>query len=939
MISRISVLPRWWTLWTLLPILLAVAACSSANHPATSGTIPASSPSTLVAGAVVDAFVINATVQAFPVSATGAVSGTCIPATPATSPSTCATATTDGGGNYTINLGDYSGAVLLEATGGSYTDTVTGQTVQLPSGLTLSVLLPAVAPGTTSITAQITPLTTIAAQMALQAASQGAPLATASSTATAAVASYLGGLQNLSTTPLLNLLDANCANGASQASEDASLILAGLSELASQYNVSTVALVQAVIEDASDGTLDGALNGVPLSVPQLTGGGSVALATIYGSGLAQSLEASIATFEQSATDACNAQQSSTLEAGLTNPPSSQLGSPEYSYTLQGSLSGFSGSTPVQVTYAVSFACSADSAAPPSVTFPLGSNGSFAEAISGTPSSYAAIDYTNSCGNNQWSLVVVSPPGLNCQATPASGTFSSSEAGNANTAQTSPAISCTTATYTVGGPISGLSTAGLVLVDQGGFNSTPIDVAANQTSFAFTGYVSGDSYEIAVQTQPAGQTCSVTNGTGTVGNANVTTVAVSCQTLSASAETVLWSFNTSGAGGWNPEGWLVQDTSGNLYGTALEGGAQGGGTVFELSPQAGGSYQEATLWGLGACGDGSGPTGGLAIDSSGNIFGATGAGGTVGGNASCSGEGSGTVFELSPQQGGGYQESVLWSFGASDDGVSPFGGVIVDSNGNVYGTTTEGGTYANQCESPAGTVFEVSPGAGNGSAESLLWTFCYVSNSYPNGENPESQLMLDASGNLFGTTVSGGASNSGGTFELSPQSGGGYAFAVLSNAAAQTSSTCIAPAAAEGALVEDSAGNIFGTEVHGGTSNCGSVFELSPQAGGGYIKTVLWSFGGSGDGSYPYGGLVFDSHGNLYGTTRQGGAKGAGTVFELALQSGGGYQESVLWSFGGPNDGSLPAAGLVIDSKGNLYGATGSGGAYGYGTVFRVTTGP
>jgi uncharacterized repeat protein (TIGR03803 family) len=141
------------------------------------------------------------------------------------------------------------------------------------------------------------------------------------------------------------------------------------------------------------------------------------------------------------------------------------------------------------------------------------------------------------------------------------------------------------------------------------------------------------------------------------------------------------------------GWLVEDSAGNLYGSTGTGGPNHGGTVFKLSPQANGSYQETVLWAFGAAPDGFGPTCGLARDANGNLFGTTEYGGPLGI------DGFGTVFELSPQASGGYHEAVLWSFGAANDGYYPRGGVIVDSNGNLFGTTLEGGSYTTQCHPP------------------------------------------------------------------------------------------------------------------------------------------------------------------------------------------------------------------------------------------------
>jgi uncharacterized repeat protein (TIGR03803 family) len=138
------------------------------------------------------------------------------------------------------------------------------------------------------------------------------------------------------------------------------------------------------------------------------------------------------------------------------------------------------------------------------------------------------------------------------------------------------------------------------------------------------------------------------------------------------------------------------------------------------------------------------------------------------------------------------------------------------------------------------------------------------------------------------------------------------------------------------LTLDSAGNLYGTTVTGGASGTGTVFKLAPNGSAGYTESVLYSFGAGPDGANPYAGLILDSAGNLYGTTPMGGASGFGTVFQLAPNGSAGYTESVLYSFGAGPDGEAPYAGLILDSAGNLYGTTFGGGSSGNGTVFKVT---
>src|SRR5207245_831479 len=173
-------------------------------------------------------------------------------------------------------------------------------------------------------------------------------------------------------------------------------------------------------------------------------------------------------------------------------------------------------------------------------------------------------------------------------------------------------------------------------------------------------------------------------------------------------------------------------------------------------------------------------------------------------------GFGTVFELSPNADGTWTESVLYSFNANPDAQGPFGGVIFDAAGNLYGTTASGGSSGD------GTVFELSPVAGGGWTETVLYSFTNT----PDGENPETSLVMDTAGNLFGTTIFGGSAGGGCVFELSPN-GTGWTESVLFNF---TGSNGLEPG---GPLVFDSAGNLYGTSADGGSGHVGTVFELSP----------------------------------------------------------------------------------------------------------------
>ncbi len=389
------------------------------------------------------------------------------------------------------------------------------------------------------------------------------------------------------------------------------------------------------------------------------------------------------------------------------------------------------------------------------------------------------------------------------------------------------------------------------------------------------------------------------------------------TWAVAQEKVLYSFNPDVSDGYNPQAPLIADGAGNLYGTASEGGVHNYGVLFKLSPRQGGGYAETALHSFGRGSDGRNPLGGLVFDHAGNLYGTSEYGGIHGG---------GTVFELSPNGSGGWTETVLHNFGNGSDGYYPFAGLIVDSGGNLYGTTEGGGVHS------GGTAFELSPRQGGGYTETVLHSFGNGTDGY----YPEAGLVLDAHGNLYGTTESGGThSCSGGAcgtvFELSPRQGGGYTETVLHNFGNGTDGYF----PYYGSLIFDGSGNLYGTTEQGGVHGSGTAFELSPKQGGGYTETVLHSFGNGTDGVDPEGGLIFDTSGNLYSTTIYGGIHNFGTVFELSPRQGGGWTETVLRSFDGPN-GGYPTAGLIRDSAGNIYGTTYYDGTYYVGTVFELS---
>jgi uncharacterized repeat protein (TIGR03803 family) len=286
-----------------------------------------------------------------------------------------------------------------------------------------------------------------------------------------------------------------------------------------------------------------------------------------------------------------------------------------------------------------------------------------------------------------------------------------------------------------------------------------------------------------------------------------------------------------------------------------------------------------------------------------------------------------VFELSPNQGGGWTEKVLHQFGAkASDGVQPRAGLVFDAAGNLYGTTLYGGSYGN------GTVFELTPAAGGGWTEKILHSF---NSNGKDGYEPPAGLIVDRNGNLYGTTLRGGQYNYGTAFELIPQTGGNWTEKILhdfSNAGGDGSF----PTAS---LIFDAKGNLYSATQTGGAHGYGTAFELIPAMDGTWSEKTLHSFEGlyAMDGAYP-SALTFDASGNLYGTAAGGGPYDAGTVFKLTSQPDGSWVEKTLYAFGTyrDRDGIAPDAGVISDRFGNLYGTTASGGEYGNGTVFEIT---
>jgi len=396
--------------------------------------------------------------------------------------------------------------------------------------------------------------------------------------------------------------------------------------------------------------------------------------------------------------------------------------------------------------------------------------------------------------------------------------------------------------------------------------------------------------------------------------------------------------TGGADGAGPNGPLLRDTQGNLYGVTGAGGNAPGctvnygcGVVFMIDP----SGSENVLYAFRGGTDGWYPVGNLFMDAQGNLYGVT----TYGGVTSCVPEnGCGVIFKLSPPatKGMRWKETIIKRFTGGKDGALPYAGLIPDGKGNAYGTTSGGGLPARN--RAGGIIFKIDQFDN----ETVLYKFCSKYGAFGNcfdGESPFAAPTLGADGNLYGTTFDGGFTQndfgSGIIYKLTP-SGGKYRlynFCSVGN--------CSDGAHPEASVLADAQGNVYGTTPVGGTGPgcCGIVFKVDSSG----AETVLHSFAGGADGAYPSSGTLFrDAQGNLYGTTYGGGSgscttnggPGCGTIFKVTANG----EETVVYTFMGTTDGAFPAYGLITDGKGHAYGTT-SGGEqfpYGYGTVFEIS---
>jgi len=389
--------------------------------------------------------------------------------------------------------------------------------------------------------------------------------------------------------------------------------------------------------------------------------------------------------------------------------------------------------------------------------------------------------------------------------------------------------------------------------------------------------------------------------------------------------VLHNFTGGRDGGVPSFGPLALDVEGNLYGAAGGGGGtscsgSGCGIIFELSPHPNTTWTESVLYRFANGADGAFPNGGLVFDSAGNLYGAT-----------IHWLSDGTAFELSPGTHG-WSLKVVYEFGSwFGDAIGPNPGLVFDKAGNLYGTGGGGN---------GGTVFELIPGPG-ARTDRVIYSFCpragckdgeipLVGLTWDSAGN---LYGTTSQGGNYLPNCKVGSLGCGVAFQLTPATDGTWKYHLLHRFASW-------PHDAEyplGTLVLDSSGNVYGTTIAGGAHDTGTVFKLSPPSGGGWKETLLYQFPNPANGAGPGNALVFDKAGNLYGTTFTGGIGsqgGSGVIFKLTPGSNGKWTYSVVHKFTG-QDGDGPD-GLTIGAKGNLYGTTAGGGTHNVGVVFEIT---
>ena len=304
---------------------------------------------------------------------------------------------------------------------------------------------------------------------------------------------------------------------------------------------------------------------------------------------------------------------------------------------------------------------------------------------------------------------------------------------------------------------------------------------------------------------------------------------------------------------------------------------------------------------------------LETDSAGNIYGTTVLGGDFG---------SGTVFQLS-HTGNSWVHTVLHSFTGGADGGEPYKGVTLDGEGNLYGTAVTGGSGI--CEGGCGVAYKLTNSGGT-----WTQTVIHAFTGEDDGSGPGARVTVDGAGNVYGMAPTGGAYGLGTIYKIRQGQNGAWVLKVIH---AFTGGADGATGSAGRMILRH--GDLYGAATTGGTYGSGVVFELTPTQVGEWDFRTIYSFRGQPDGSFPYGALLFDASGNIYGTTYYGGANNIGAVYQLTPRTNGEWREKVLYSFQGGTDGNSPISNLVFDTARNLYGTTSEGGL-GTGTIFKLS---
>ncbi len=391
----------------------------------------------------------------------------------------------------------------------------------------------------------------------------------------------------------------------------------------------------------------------------------------------------------------------------------------------------------------------------------------------------------------------------------------------------------------------------------------------------------------------------------------------CLTCVTQAQTFTVIHTFTGQDGAYPEGPLIIDSGGHLYGSAHSGGGVNHGSVYKLTLHNQ-TWSFSTLFSLGPnnSGDYPGPV----------VFGPDDA---LYGAAELGGPGTeGVVFRLQPPATAcatsscPWKQTILAAFDRTQGTPqAPTGPLRFDADGNIYGTTEEGGNFVECPGLGCGTVYRLLKDS-NWAVDTL-----YRFNGTTDGQDPRSGVIFDHAGNLYGTILNNFFLGAGGNvFTLTP-SGSGWNFNVLLQAQCPTTGCQLF-----GGLIFDQQGNLYATTSSGGSGGGGTAFQLS-LANGGWNFNLLSSFTGPPQG--PASSLIMDAAGNLYGTTFYVGAHHCGSVFKLT-NSNGNYTFTSLYDFNCGNDGANPLGGLVMDRSGNLYGSTENGGSAGLGVVFEIT---